>query len=90
MTTEDRPASDGALAAAERTADRLAVALEDVGFDVGRAFPVLNGGVDRRGHPIVDLGRVAEPVAFQLATVLARAAASGATSAPDEPTAADG
>jgi hypothetical protein len=79
MATEDRPTSDSVLAAAERSADRLAVALEDVGFDVGRAFPALNGEVDREGHPVVDLGRVAEPVASQLATVLARAAESGKT-----------
>jgi hypothetical protein len=49
----------------------LAIALEDVGFDVGRAFPALDAGVDHDGHPVVDLGQITEPVAAQLATVLA-------------------
>jgi hypothetical protein len=79
MATDDQPASGEARIAAERTADRLAIALEDVGFDVGRAFPALNGEVDREGRPVVDLGRVAEPVASQLATVLAHAVDSGHT-----------
>jgi hypothetical protein len=79
MATNDQSTNDGARGAAERTADRLAVALENVGFDVGRTFPALNGELDREGRPVVDLGRVAEPVASQLATVLARAAESGHT-----------
>jgi hypothetical protein len=33
-----------------RSADRLAVALEEVGFDVGREFPMLTGCVDRHGE----------------------------------------
>jgi hypothetical protein len=58
----------------------LALALEEVGFDVGLAFPMLDSGVDHDGNPIVDIGRVAESVASQLATVLTRAAESRCTS----------
>jgi hypothetical protein len=76
MATEEPPTNADPVTVAQRTADRLALALEDVGFDVGRAFPALNGGVDRERLPVVDLGRVGEPVALQLATVLERAAGS--------------
>jgi hypothetical protein len=76
MPTDDRPANSEPLAIAQRSADRLALALEEVGFDVGRAFPLLNGVVDRDGTPAVDLGRVAEPVASELAAVLVRAVES--------------
>ena len=61
-------------AVAHRVADRLATALEDVGFDVGVAFPQLRGGVDRDGAPIVDLGQIAEPIAVRLTTILNGAA----------------
>jgi hypothetical protein len=80
MAAEKRPTNSDAEAIAQRSADRLAVALEEVGFDVGLAFPMLDGGVDGDGNPIVDLGRVEESVASQLATVLTRAAESRCTS----------
>ena len=64
---------------ARRSADRLAVALEEVGFDVGRAFPMLRDAADRDGMPAIELGRVAAPVADQLSDVLTRAARHGVT-----------
>jgi hypothetical protein len=62
---------------ARQTADALALALEDVGFDVGHAFPGLGQGLDRGGAPVVELGNVAPPVAAALADVLADAARHG-------------
>jgi len=67
----------GPEADARQSADRLALALEDVGFDVGRAFPLLRVGQDRAGVPVVDLGRVSPSVASQLSTVLSQAAQYG-------------
>lgn len=66
--------SDGA---ARQSADALALALEDVGFDVGHAFPLLGQGFDRDGAPVVEVGSVAPPVAAALAAVLADAARHG-------------
>ena len=66
-------------AGAQRAADRLALALEEVGFDVGRAFPGLGSGLDRAGAPAVDLGQVTVPVAEGLAVVLSQAAGHGVT-----------
>jgi hypothetical protein len=74
MDGEQPPKDAGPGAIAQRSADRLALALEDVGFDVGREFPMLQGGVDREGAPVVDLGRVTEAVASRLSLVLSRAA----------------
>jgi hypothetical protein len=62
---------------ARQSADALALALEDVGFDVGHAFPLLGQGFDRDGAPVVELGSVAPPVAAALAGVLADAARHG-------------
>jgi len=76
---EEPPTEPGPEAIAQRSADRLALALEDVGFDVGVAFPMLQGGVDREGAPIVDLGRVAESIASRLTTILNHAAGSRCT-----------
>jgi hypothetical protein len=64
-------------AAAQRAADLLALALEEVGFDVGRAFPLLRGSAGVEGAPVVDLGRITEAVASDLALVLREAANSG-------------
>ena len=64
---------------AQRSADRLALALEEVGFDVGRAFPMLGSGVDRRGIPAVELGGVTTTVADRLSVVLSQAARQGVT-----------
>jgi hypothetical protein len=74
MAMEEPPTGPGPEAIAQRSADRLALALEDVGFDVGVAFPMLQGGVDHRGAAIVDLGRIAEPVASKLTAILNGAA----------------
>jgi hypothetical protein len=62
---------------AQQAADRLAVALEDIGFDVGRAFPMLAVDTDQSGRSGVALGRVSVPVAESLAGVLGRAAVLG-------------
>ncbi|QSB14035.1 hypothetical protein JQS43_21230 [Natronosporangium hydrolyticum] len=67
-----RPESD-----ALQTADALALALEEVGFDVGRAFPLLGAGSGREGVPVVELGQVSASVADSLAAVLHRAARKG-------------
>jgi hypothetical protein len=67
----------GSEADARRAADRLALALEDVGFDVGRAFPMLRTRLDRTNTPVVELGRVSATVATQLSTVLSEAARRG-------------
>jgi hypothetical protein len=66
---------------AQRAADQLALALEDVGFDVGRAFPELSAALG--GGPAVDIGRVAATVAADLAKLLTRAAGSGITLAAE-------
>ena len=50
MTADDWRSALGAEVEARRAADRLAVALEEVGFDVGRAFPTLTSTVNR-GRP---------------------------------------
>lgn len=76
MTDDPRP-EPASVARADLAADRLALALEDVGFDVGVAFPALRGGVDRHGADAVELGAVTPAVATQLSTVLARAARRG-------------
>ena len=63
--------------AARMSADLLALALENVGFDVGREFGMLRGAVDYRAQPAVDLGQITESAAQRLTTVLSRAAAAG-------------
>ena len=77
MVARPGPGGGSADEVAQRCADRLAVALEEVGFDVGRAFPMLGGGVDRFGDPVVELGRVTEPVASRLCVALGEAARRG-------------
>jgi hypothetical protein len=72
---EQKPPRSRGLSA--RAADRLAVALEEVGFDVGREFPMLTGCVDRHGEPAVELGRVSASVADGLSAVLTEAAQHG-------------
>ena len=73
MAAQEPPAESGPEVIAQRSADRVALALEEVGFDVGIAFPTL-GGVDRNGAPVVDLGQVAESVATRLASLLSESA----------------
>jgi len=75
MASDDRPTE----AEAQRSADRLAVALEDVGFDVGRQFPALHDAIGRQGFAVVRLGDVRPSTAYRLAAVLSRAAAHGIT-----------
>lgn len=65
--------------AAQRAADALAVALEEPGFDVGRAFPELRTTVDAAGSAHVEIGPIAPEVAGQLVALLRRAAGSGVT-----------
>jgi hypothetical protein len=79
MMAAKKPSDLPAEAASRETADRLALALEEVGFDVGRAFPVLCGVLDIDGSPAVLLGRVDAEVAGTLAAVLVRAAGLGVT-----------
>jgi len=75
VAEQEPPPSFGVTA--RRSADRLAVALEEVGFDVGREFPMLTGCVDRHGEPAVELGRVSASVADGLSAVLREAARHG-------------
>ncbi|MBT8226364.1 MAG: hypothetical protein HKP61_01960 [Dactylosporangium sp.] len=79
MTAAESPRCLPADAAAQQAADRLALALEEIGFDVGRAFPLLHGMLNTDGTPGVLLGRVSADVAVDLAGALARAAECGVT-----------
>lgn len=63
--------------AAGMSADLLASALENVGFDVGREFVMLRSAVDYRARPAVDLGQIPELTAQRLTIVLSRAAEAG-------------
>ncbi|MEU8661923.1 hypothetical protein [Actinoplanes philippinensis] len=56
--------------AARRATDRLALVLEDLGFDVGQEFPGLHDVIDRRGVAVVRLGDVMPAIAERLAEVL--------------------
>ena len=80
MTSEDRPTE----AEAQRSADRLALALEDVGFDVGQEFPALHDAIGRQGFAVVRLGDIRPSTAGRLAAVLSRAAACGVTAAEED------
>ena len=71
MTRDD---CSGEVAARE-SADRLALALEDAGFDVGQEFPALQDALGRQGLAVVRLGDVRPAVADRLASVLTRSAA---------------
>lgn len=81
MAIEEHPSSP--KRAAHRMADRLALALEAAGFDVGREFPMLSGTLDSQGTPIVGVGEVGETTANRLSAVLSDAARLGVT-AEDE------
>ncbi|MFF5227986.1 hypothetical protein [Dactylosporangium sp. NPDC000521] len=65
--------------AAQRAADALAVALEEAGFDVGRAFPELRTTVDADGSAHVEIGPITPDVAGQLVALLTDAAGRGVT-----------
>ena len=55
---------------AREATDRLALALEDAGFDVGRDFPNLSNAVDRVGVAVVRLGDVLPATADRLAMLM--------------------
>lgn len=65
--------------AARDATDRLALALEEAGFDVGKAFPGLRAGWDEAGAPGVRLGTVNAYVASDLAEILEGAVSAGMT-----------
>jgi hypothetical protein len=73
---ESLPTSADAEATARIAADRLAIALEEVGFDVGRDFADLGHRVDAGGAPVVNLGHVAASVATRLTGLLLRSEGS--------------
>jgi hypothetical protein len=81
MAMED-PASPKRLG--QRSADRLALALEDVGFDVGQEFPMLRSEVDARGEPFIEVGRVSRATAARLSVILTEAARHGVTHLVEE------
>jgi hypothetical protein len=55
---------------ARRSVDRLALALEDAGFDVGQEFPALHDAIGSQGQPVVRIGDVVPSVADRLAAAL--------------------
>ena len=59
-------------AEAQRAADRLALALEDAGFDVGKEFPALHHAIGRQGFAVVRIGDIRPAVADRLAVALQR------------------
>ncbi|MET8151803.1 hypothetical protein ACIBSW_16735 [Actinoplanes sp. NPDC049668] len=71
MASNDRSAETEA----QRSADRLALALEDAGFDVGQEFPALHDAIGRQGFAVVRIGDVQPAVAYRLAAALTRGAA---------------
>jgi hypothetical protein len=75
----EESSSDLDIETAQRAADGLALALEDVGFDVGVAFPGLHGVSDQAGGPAVYLGSVTLAVAADLSAILAQAVRQGVT-----------
>ncbi|GIF74728.1 hypothetical protein [Asanoa siamensis] len=79
MASGDR----GTAAGAQVSADRLALALEDVGFDVGQEFSTLHDTVGRHGLAVVRLGDIGPATADRLALVLSRAAERGITLAEE-------
>jgi len=77
MARQGSPTGADDELSAQQAADVLALALEDVGFDVGRAFPMLTSGAGSDGVGFVELGRVTAGIASGLAGVLAKAAGRG-------------
>ncbi len=64
---------------AQTAADRLATALEEVGFDVGCEFTMLQGRADLSHEAQVELGQISVATAIRLASVLTDAAGRGVT-----------
>jgi hypothetical protein len=77
MANDEVPSGPDADSPAQRAADRLALALEEIGFDVGVAFYELHGRSERSGTATVILGRVTPVVAEDLAAILTAAAQLG-------------
>ena len=71
MTRDDRVDQESA----RRSADRLALALEDAGFDVGQEFPALHDAIGRQGAAVVRIGDVRPIIADRLAAALMSGAA---------------
>jgi hypothetical protein len=67
---------------AQGAADRLALALEEIGFDVGVSFPGLHGAPNKSGTPTVYLGTVTADVASDLSDFLTDAVHRGAALPP--------
>jgi hypothetical protein len=55
---------------ARSAADRLALALEEAGFDVGEDFPTLQDTIGVHGVAVVHLGDVRPEIADRLADVV--------------------
>jgi hypothetical protein len=66
MARDDRAAGTEA----QRATDRLALALEDAGFDVGQEFPALHDAIGRHGIAVVRIGDVHPAIADRLAAVV--------------------
>lgn len=82
MAAEESSPGRDAEALAQGAADRLALALEEVGFDVGVSFPGLHGAPDKSGTPTVYLGTVTADVASDMSTFLTDAVRLGAMLPP--------
>lgn len=74
---EESASTSSADEFAQHAADRLALALEEAGFDVGVCFPGLRSGWDESGAPGVRLGAVTSAVASDLTMLLAGAVSAG-------------
>ena len=64
---------------ARRATDRLALALEDAGFDVGQDFPALYHAIDRQGVAVVRIGDIRPAIADRLAAVVSIGSAGNIT-----------
>jgi len=79
MAANNLPADARPERVAQAAADQLATALEEVGFDVGREFTMLQGRADLNRTPRVDVGRISTTSAARLVRVLTEAARRGIT-----------
>jgi hypothetical protein len=70
--------------AARGAADRLALALEDVGFDVGQDFPALHDAIGRQGFAVVRVGDVSPSVADRLSTIVSLGSARTVTHSEED------
>jgi hypothetical protein len=79
MARDDRAAETEA----QQATDRLALALEDAGFDVGQEFPALHDAIGRQGVGVVRVGDVRPSIADRLAAVVSRGALLDVTHAEE-------